>query len=98
MAPPPCPRMAFADQLRGVESAAQIDLQGALPVPGIELQQGELRADGGVVDQDIDAAPIRQHLVDHVLDRHQLGHVEDIILDLAPGQADLLQGEVQVDR
>ena len=87
-----------ANRLDGQERTGQVDVQGAPPVPFVQVQQRCVRFHASVVDQDIDATPVVQDLFDHHLDGHLQGDVGDIILDLSAGAGDTRHGLIQVDR
>ena len=63
----------FPDRLAAVGRAHQVHVDHRAEVGEVELGEGLVAQDAGIVDQDVDAAPLGDHAIDHRLHRVGIG-------------------------
>src|SRR5581483_5290005 len=80
-------RHRLQDRLGAVERAVEIHLKDQVPVLLAHPQQEAVARDAGIVDEDVDPAPLLEDLVDHRLDVARVG---DVHLEIERAAAELL--------
>ena len=87
--PPPLRDHLARHRLQGEQQALDVDREDLGIALAGDLEQGRHLEEGGVVDQDVDAAGAVHHRLDHGVDRGLPGHVD---LDREGALADLARG------
>lgn len=62
--------------LAAQERSGEVDLQAALEILELEIDEGRVDADSGIVDQDVKPAMARDHGLERACDARRVAHVE----------------------
>src|SRR4030065_650206 len=71
------------------EWSTQVHIQCAVKFPLIHIQDGCIRFNGSMVDQDINMITVLQHLGNHAFNGHTLGNIEHIPARISTHPLDL---------